>query len=282
MRQHRRGLIVPLASLSVLLRWFLDLVRQSFTPGNYFTKILFEPGRRRFRLELSGACRRCAVVGGEVTLWVTTLKSPESGQRPSSVPFCNLMADQCYGHSNEEATSQIAPQSPPENSKIRISAVPGVSFASAATGHLSGRYGRSLRLRVFTQFPPARSSSSSLLHHARRKSLTKPPSVIRPSWRQKSAPATIDVAMATSMTRCLSRNDLSKQFSHDRNLGGRRWGSVSADASSGSPCSESCKLREDVVSYLIPVAPPDRFPIGSGGDALSGKRLGVELYSHPQ
>jgi hypothetical protein len=70
--------------------------------------------------------------------------------------------------------------------------------------------------------------------------------------------------MATSMTRCLSRNDLSKQFSRDRNPGGRRWGSVSADASYGSPCSESCKLREDVVSYLIPVAPPDRFPIGSG------------------
>jgi hypothetical protein len=71
---------------------------------------------------------------------------PESSQRPSSVPLCNLRADQCYGHSNEEATS------PTENIKIRISAAPGVSFGSAATGHLS----RSLRwLRVFTQFPPA-------------------------------------------------------------------------------------------------------------------------------
>jgi hypothetical protein len=83
---------------------------------------------------------------------------PESSQRPSSVPLCNLRADQCYGHSNEEATSQIAPQSPTENSKIRISAAPGVSFGSAATGHFSRLYGRSLRLRVFTQFPPARSS----------------------------------------------------------------------------------------------------------------------------
>ena len=61
---------------------------------------------------------------------------PESRQLPSSVPLCNLRADQCYGHSNEEATSQIAPQSPTENSKIRISAAPGVSFGSAATGHL--------------------------------------------------------------------------------------------------------------------------------------------------
>jgi hypothetical protein len=60
---------------------------------------------------------------------------PESSQLPSSVPLCNLRADQCYGHSNEEATSQIAPQSPTENSKIRISAAPGVSFGSAATGH---------------------------------------------------------------------------------------------------------------------------------------------------
>jgi hypothetical protein len=39
---------------------------------------------------------------------------------------------------------------------------------------------------------------------------------------------------------------------------------VTADASSGSPCSESCKLREDVVSYLIPITPTDRFPIWSG------------------
>jgi hypothetical protein len=55
-----------MACFSVLLGWLLDLVRQSFTPSNYFTKIRFEPGRRRFRLKLSGACRRCPVVRGKL------------------------------------------------------------------------------------------------------------------------------------------------------------------------------------------------------------------------
>jgi hypothetical protein len=43
-------------------------------------------------------------------------------------------------------------------------------------------------LRVFTQFPPVRSWPRSLAHHAPADIVNYTPSVIRPSWRQKSAP----------------------------------------------------------------------------------------------
>jgi hypothetical protein len=48
---------------SILLRCARDLSLQPFTPSNYLPKILFEPGRRGFRLEPPGSCRCCAIIG---------------------------------------------------------------------------------------------------------------------------------------------------------------------------------------------------------------------------
>jgi hypothetical protein len=48
---------------SVLLGCACDLSRQLLTPGNYLPKILFEFGRRGFRLEPPGSRRCCAIIG---------------------------------------------------------------------------------------------------------------------------------------------------------------------------------------------------------------------------
>jgi hypothetical protein len=49
---------------SILLRCALDLSRQSFTPSDHLSEILFKPGCRGFRLEHPGSRHCCAIVGG--------------------------------------------------------------------------------------------------------------------------------------------------------------------------------------------------------------------------
>ncbi len=48
---------------SILLRCARDLSLQPFTPSNYLSEILFEPGCRGLRLEPAGSRRRCAIIG---------------------------------------------------------------------------------------------------------------------------------------------------------------------------------------------------------------------------
>ncbi len=48
---------------SVLLGCALDLSRQSLTPSDHLSEIVFQPGCRGFRLEHPGSRHRCAIIG---------------------------------------------------------------------------------------------------------------------------------------------------------------------------------------------------------------------------
>ncbi len=48
---------------SILLGCVVDLSRQSFTPSDHLSEILFEPRCRGFRLEHPGSRHRCAIIG---------------------------------------------------------------------------------------------------------------------------------------------------------------------------------------------------------------------------